>query len=86
MKNIKRIYAGIFKWVPVSAIFTVLNYLSAALVPAVITVVSVGLFDNAARVLSGEAVTNQLYLYGFLYLGAYFVNDLLFYSFSIAVN
>ena len=86
MKNIKRIYASIFKWVPMSAIFTILNYLSAALVPAVITVVSVGLFDSAARVLSGETVTNQLYLYGFLYLGVYLVNDLLFYSFSIAIN
>ena len=86
MKNIKRIYASIFRWAPISAIFTILNYVSAALIPASITIISVRLFDNAARVLRGESAVSELYIYAVLYLGVYLVNDLLFYSFSIAVN
>jgi ABC-type multidrug transport system fused ATPase/permease subunit len=52
----------------------------------VITVVSVGLFDNAARVLNREQVQKDFYLYIFLYLIIYLVNDLLHYVFSIALN
>jgi ABC-type multidrug transport system fused ATPase/permease subunit len=52
----------------------------------VITVVSVGLFDNAARVLNREKVQKDFYLYIFLYLIIYLVNDLLHYVFSIALN
>ena len=86
MKYIGRIYASIFKWVPGSAIFTVLNYISGAFVPAIITIISVRLFDNAARILSGEQEQSSLYLYAVLHLVIYLVNDLLHYVFSIAVN
>lgn len=86
MKHIRRIYASIFRWVPGSAIFTILNYISGAFVPAIITVVSVGLFDSAARVLAGKQSQNSLYLYAILYLVIYLANDLLYYVFSIAVN
>ena len=87
IKYIKKIYGSIFKWVPVSAVITMLNYLSAALVPAVITVVSVGIFDNAGRILNGEQTASSgLYFYAFLYLMIYLANDFLFWGFSIAVN
>ena len=86
MKCIRRIYASIFKWVPVSALFTILNYISGALVPAVITVVSVGLFNSAARVLGGEPAQDGLYRYAVWYLVIYLVNDVLYYVFSIALN
>mgnify|MGYP000934278638 CR=1 FL=1 len=86
MNYIRRIYASIFKWAPVSAIFTILHYLSGAFVPAIITVVSVGLFDSAARVLNGERAQSKLYLYALFYLLIYLINDLLHYVFSIALN
>jgi ATP-binding cassette subfamily B protein len=86
VKYIMRIYASIFRWVPVSAFLTILNYLSGALVPAVITVVSVGLFDSAAGLLKGQQVHSAFYLYIFLYLAIYLVNDLMYYAFSVALN
>ncbi|MCL2100055.1 MAG: hypothetical protein FWH24_06430, partial [Oscillospiraceae bacterium] len=86
MKYILLIYKSIFKRTPFSAAVTVFEYLYGALTPAVITFVSVNLFDNAAKVLSGEPVQNALYLYAGLYLGVYLVNDLLVYIRSIALN
>ena len=86
MKYILRIYKSIFKWMPFSAFLTVLDYMYGALTPAVITVISVSLFDRALLVLNGSAVINELYLYAGLYLGVYLVNDLLVYVRSIALN
>jgi ATP-binding cassette subfamily B protein len=86
MKYVKRIFTSIFKWAPFSAVFTIINYISAALIPAAITVISVGLFDSAARALNGEPVKSTLYLYAALYLGFYLVNDILNYISSITIN
>ena len=86
MKSILRIYKNIFKWVPLSAAITALDYFYGALTPAVITHISINLFDNAAKVLGGEPARNGLYLYAGLYLGVYLVNDLLVYVRSIALN
>lgn len=86
MRYIMRIYKSMFKWVPFSAAYTALDYLYGALTPAIIAVVSVGLFDNAARVLGGEAASGGLYFYAILYLVFYLINDLSNYVRSIALN
>jgi len=86
MKCIFRIHKSIFKWVPWPAAVTLAEYLYGALVPAVITVISVGLFDSAAQVLGGATANNSLYLYAGLYLGVYLVNDFANYVRSIALN
>ena len=86
MKYIIRIFKSIFKWAPVSAAVTTLDYLYGAFVPAIITVITINLFDSAAQTLAGEPALNRLYLYAGLYLGVYLVNDLLVYVRSIALN
>ena len=86
MKYILRIYKSIFVWMPFSAVITTLDYLYGALTPAIITLISVNLFDSAAKVLGGESAQNALYFYAGLYLGVYLVNDLLVYVRSIALN
>lgn len=86
MKSLRRIYASIFKWAPLAAAATVLQQLAGALVPAAVALVSAGLFDHAARAISGEEAGGPLYLYAALYLIIYFINDILDYIFSIAVN
>ncbi len=86
MKYIGRIYKSIFRWMPFSAILTAIDYLNGALIPAIITIISVNLFDNAARVLEGEPAQKSLYLYAGLYLGVYLVNDLLSFVRSITLN
>lgn len=86
MSSLRRIYASIFKWAPASAVATVCQQLLGALVPAAVTVVSAGLFDHAAKAISGQADGTKLYLYAALYLIIYLINDVLEYIFSIAVN
>ena len=86
MKYILRIYKSIFKWMPISVAFTMLDYLCGAFTPAVIALVSVNLFDNAAKLLAGEPVQSELYLFAGLYLGVYLINDLVYYVGSIALN
>ncbi|MCL2159576.1 MAG: ABC transporter ATP-binding protein/permease [Oscillospiraceae bacterium] len=86
MKYILRIYKSIFKWMPISVAFTMLDYLCGAFTPAVIALVSVNLFDNAAKVFAGEPVQSELYLFAGLYLGIYLINDLVYYVGSIALN
>ena len=86
MKYIGRIFKSIFRWTPVSAIITALEYIYAAFVPAIVTYVSVNLFDNAAKVINGEPAQSSLYLYAGLYLGVYLINDLANYVRSIALN
>jgi ABC-type multidrug transport system fused ATPase/permease subunit len=86
MKHILRIYRSIFKWAPFSAVFTVIDYINGGIVPAVITVISVNMFDRAARVLGGEPPQNGLYFYAGLYLGIYLVNDLFSFVRSITLN
>ena len=86
MKHIQRIYRSIFRWMPAAAIVTAADYTIGALVPAVVTVISINLFDSAARVLAGEAFQSSLYLYAVLYLGVYLVNDLMSFVRSITLN
>jgi ABC-type multidrug transport system fused ATPase/permease subunit len=86
MKYIGRIYASIFKWVPGPASFAVCRRLYDAFVPAMVTLVSVGLFDSAAKVLGGERDLRALYIYAGLYLLVYLVNDLLGFASSIIVQ
>ncbi len=87
MKSLRRIYASLFHWVPGSAIVTMLNYLSGALVPAIITAVTVALFDSAAAFLQGLPDRRQsLYTLALLSVGVYLVNDLIHFAFSVAIN
>ena len=86
MKYIFRIFRSIFKWMPLSAFITALDYLYGAFTPAVITLISVNFFESAMRVLDGNPGYNGLYLYAGLYLGVYLVNDLLVYVRSIVLN
>ncbi len=88
----RNIYGSLLKWAPWSSLLTMLNHLSAALMPAVGALLSVGLFDRAARVLTSAplpvdaTLKRELYLYAFLYLGTYLVNDLLYFFSSITIN
>ena len=86
MKYIIRIYKSIFKWMPFSALVTAFDYLYGAFTPAAVTFISVRFFDGAMRILNGNAVQNELYLYAGLYLGVYLINDLLVFVRSIAIN
>ena len=86
MKYILRIFKSIFNWVPVSAVITACVSLYGAAVPAIVTYISVRLFDSAARVINGEPAQSGLYLYAGLYLGVYLINDLSYYVRSIALN
>ena len=86
MKYIVRIYRSIFKWTPISAVITTIDYLYGALTPAVVTLISAYFFDSAAQVLAGRPAQGGLYLGAWLYLGVYLVNDLLVYVRSIALN
>ena len=87
MKYILRIYKSIFKRTPLSAFITAFDYLIfGAFVPAVITIISVNLFNNAAQIITGDRAPGGLYIYAGLYLGVYLVNDLLVYVRSIVLN
>ena len=86
MRHIGRIYKSIFKWVPGSALFAVCRRLYDAFVPAMVTLVSVRLFDSAASVLSGEKEVASLYVYAGLYLLIYLINDLLGFASSIIIQ
>jgi len=85
MRYILRIWKSIFGWAPASAALTALDYFTGALTPAVITLISVNIFDNAALVLGGGD-PRGLYVYVWLYLAVYLVNDMLAYVRSIALN
>lgn len=54
--------------------------------PAVATVISVVLFDSAVSYIDGEDTRQKLFLYGFLYLITYLINDVLSLVSSITVN
>ena len=86
MKNIIRIYKSIFKWVPWSAAFTAFQRLYEAFMPAAVTLISVALFENAARVIGGGRDYTGLYLYAGLYLIVYLISDIFNYIISITVN
>jgi hypothetical protein len=47
MWYIGRIYKSIFKWMPFPAIYTILDYIYGAFVPAFVTIISVNLFNSA---------------------------------------
>lgn len=80
------IFKSIFKCTPISSFFTIVNYASAAAMPAVATLVSVKLFDNAYRLINGENTRDDLFFYAFLYLITYLINDLLYFASSISIN
>ena len=87
MKYIARIFASIIKWMPFSAFLTMFDYLIVgALTPAIVTIISAGLFDAAAQTLSGGPGHDALFFYAGLYLGVYLVNDVMAYFRSIVLN
>lgn len=86
MRYILRIFKSIFRWMPGEASLTAADYLFGGLVPAIITVISAGMFDSAAAVLGGEDVQGRLFLYAGLYLAVYLVNDFAAYFRSITLN
>ena len=86
MKYIFRIYKSIFKWVPKSAAFAVCRRLCDAFIPAMVTVISIGMFDSAAKVLTGEKDPGGLYFYAGAYLLVYLINDLLGFASSIIIQ
>ena len=84
MKNISRIYASIFKWAPISATLTIMYNIVGAIYPAAISVISIGLFDNAVRAFAGEST--EIYFYIFLYLIICAVKEMFSYFDSITMN
>ncbi|MDD4297240.1 MAG: ABC transporter transmembrane domain-containing protein, partial [Ruminiclostridium sp.] len=86
MRYIARIYKSIFKWMPFPAIYTILDYIYGAFVPAFVTIISVNLFNSAAEVVKGVPEKNELYLYAAMYLAVYLVNDVSTLIRSITLN
>lgn len=86
MKTVMWVMRDIFRCAPVSAFVVVLNYVFVAAVPAVIMVVSVGMFDAAATVVSGGTARDSLFFYAAVYLAVYLLNDIIFVFYGVAIN
>jgi ABC-type multidrug transport system fused ATPase/permease subunit len=86
LKYLFRVYASLFKWVPFSAGFTLFVFISNGFVPVIITYISAEFFDTAAAVLKGRAAGAQLFTYAFIFIGVYFIRDLLNWGISITNN
>lgn len=86
MRNIKRIYASIYRCSPWAAMFTSLNFLYMGLMPALVTIISISLFDHAVNILKGGDDLASLYLFAALYLLLHLMNDLFLIGQSIITN
>ena len=86
MRNIKRIYASIYRCSPWAAMFTSLNFLYMGLMPALATIISISLFDHAANILQGGDDLSSIYLFAALYLLLHLMNDLFLIGQSIITN
>ncbi|MCE5257788.1 MAG: ABC transporter ATP-binding protein/permease [Chloroflexi bacterium] len=86
MKNIAFVFKRLFRWIPWSAGLTMAYYVFSALLPGMAAIISIHLFENAAKVLNGAAPLNDLIIFALLYLLIYLINDLLAYIMSITLN
>lgn len=72
-----RIFKNYFIFAPVSAAFSLLNYIISGLYPAFTTVALAALFDEAYNIQQGNGTTGTLLFWGLIYLAAYVLNNIL---------
>ena len=74
-----RVFKNFFKFAPVSAVFSLLNYVIGSVFPAFTALALAALFDEAYRVAQGGGTlgSGSLYFWGLIYLAGYVVNNIL---------
>ncbi|MDR1736536.1 MAG: ABC transporter ATP-binding protein/permease [Oscillospiraceae bacterium] len=85
-KIIAGIFSGLFRYAPFSSALSALHSILGQAMPAIETVVTVGLFDGALKALNGEDTGGSLVFYAAVYLVAYFINDVLAFVGDTATN
>ena len=81
-----RVFKNYFKFAPVSATFTLLNYIIGGLFPAFTAIALASLFDEAYNIQQGSGTSGKLLLWGLLYLITYVINNILIFITSLVIE
>jgi len=76
----------IFKAAPVASVMVILEYIKEAILPGAIALISVNLFESAAEFVEGKGSSDDIFLFGIMYLVVFLIGDVMEYLFSVAIN
>ncbi len=86
MKIITDIWRTEFHAAPASSIMLILQYIKEAALPSAIALISVRLFDSAARVFTDSSVVGDIFKYGIMYLCTFLIGDIMEFLYAVALN
>lgn len=82
----RRVLKNYFAFAPVSAVFTLLNYIIGGLFPAFTAISLASLFDEAFNIQNGNGTAENLFFWGLIYLAAYVLNNLLIFIAGLVIE
>lgn len=81
-----RVFKNYFKFAPVSAVFSLLNYIVGGLFPAFTAFSLASLFDEAYNIQQGGGASEKLFFWGLIYLSAYVLNNFLIFTAGLVIE